>query len=144
MSHKISIIGHVGQDAVKRFTPTGLPVSNFTVASNRRRQSKDENGKPVEVTTWFRCAAWNGLADVVAEHVTKGRLVHIEGVLAPEPRIWTDNSGKARCGYEVSIREFEFLDRKPEPAAGDMLNALVERDSDGQPVGIAADDDIPF
>jgi len=138
MSHKISIIGHVGQDAVKRFTPTGLGVANFTVASNRRRQDK------TEVTTWFRCAAWNGLADVVAEHVTKGRLVHIEGVLAPEPRIWTDNSGKARCGYEVSIREFEFLDRKPEPAAGDMLNALVERDSDGLPAGIAADDDIPF
>ena len=49
---KILVIGHVGQDAVLRYTPSGKPVSNFSVAVNERWT--DGDSKKQEKTEWFR------------------------------------------------------------------------------------------
>ena len=133
--HSVEIIGNLGSDAVKRFTPTGLPVANFSIASNRTRQ----NGE--EVTTWFRVAAWGKLADVMAEYAKKGRLMYIRGVLAPQCRVWTDTEGNSRAGYEVSVREFKFLDKRTHEA-GDELAGLIEYDSDGLPIGVPVEEDL--
>jgi single-strand DNA-binding protein len=107
MLAELTVIGYLGADPEMRYTPDGTPVTNFSVAATRKWNNAD--GSKGEETTWFRCAAWRRTAEVVNEYLKKGRLVYLKGTLAPEIRVWTDNSGNPRASYEVTVREIKFL-----------------------------------
>ena len=122
MYQKIIIIGNLGQDPEMRYTPDGTPVTNFSVATNRRWTNAD--GSPGEETIWFRVSAWKRLAETCNQYLQKGRQVFIEGQLKPDPatggpRIWTGNDGVARASFEVTAFRVLFLGGRGEapPAA---------------------------
>lgn len=69
--NKLILLGHVGADADMRFTAAGKPVANFSVAVNE--SFKNSDGDSVERVEWFRCVAWNGLAEIRGQYVTRGR-----------------------------------------------------------------------
>ena len=126
MFQKVTIVGNLGSDPEMRYTPSGVPVTNFSVATNRRWS--DGEGNPQEETTWFRVSAWRGLAETCNQYLSKGRQVFVEGRLVPDrdtggPRVWTGNDGVARAQYEVSALTVQFLGgraEREEPVAPEM------------------------
>jgi single-strand DNA-binding protein len=95
-----------------RYTPSGVPVTNFSVAVNRRWTNSD--GTDGEEVTWYRVTAWRRLAEVCNEYLTKGRQVLVEGRLIPDPetggpRVWTGKDGVARASFEVTASQVRFL-----------------------------------
>jgi single-strand DNA-binding protein len=136
MFHRVTLIGHVGQEPQMRYTPDGTPVTNFSVAT-KTAISKDRtpeapsgwvesyNGRNWELTTWWRVTCWRGLAETVNQYVQKGMVVFVEGEVSGEaangsqnPRVWTGNDGVARASYEVTARNVKFLSRVGETTSG--------------------------
>lgn len=120
MYHKILIVGNLGRDPEMRYTPDGTPVTNFSVATNRKWTNPD--GSQGEETVWFRITAWRKLAETCNQYLQKGRQVFIEGRMQPDkntggPRIWTGNDGVARAQYEVTAETVRFLGGRGEAAA---------------------------
>lgn len=126
MYQKLTIVGNLGQDPEMRYTPDGTPVTNFSIATNRRWTSAD--GSQGEETVWFRVTAWRRMAEVCNEYLEKGRQVLVEGRLRPDPqtggpRVWTDRNGNPRASFEVTAQTVKFLGRGvggPAPGAADM------------------------
>ncbi len=136
MFHRVTIIGRVGQDPQMRYTPDGVPVTNFNVATTQTI-SKDQrpeppngwkesyNGRNWELTTWWRVTCWRGLAETVNAYLSKGRQVYVEGEVSGDavdgtqnPRVWTGNDGVARASYEITARTVKFLGGREEAGAG--------------------------
>lgn len=105
MYQQVVIVGNLGSDPEMRFTPSGIPVTSFSVAVNRRWT--DSNGEPREKTTWFRVTAWRKLAELCNQYLSKGRLVLVEGEV--EASAWTDNEGNPRATLELTARNVRFL-----------------------------------
>jgi len=109
---KVIIIGNLGRDPELRYTPQGVPVVNFSVATNERWT--DQEGQQQDRTTWFRVTAWRKTAENCAQYLTKGRSVLVEGALNPDPqtggpRVWTGNDGVPRASYEMRALRVKFL-----------------------------------
>ncbi len=142
MYHKIIIIGNLGGDPQMRYTQTGVPVTSFSVASNRRWTNQD--GSQGEETIWFRISAWRNLAETCNKYLSKGRQVYIEGRLNPDPqtggpRLWTGNDGQTRASFEVTALEVKFLGGRGDTGgfAGEPGVAAPEE-------GDITEDEIPF
>ena len=124
MYQSIEIVGYLGRDPEMRYSPTGTPVTHFSVASNRR-WSTDE-GEASEETTWFRVTAWRALAENCNAYLTKGRQVFVEGRLQPDaetggPRIWVGDDGIPRAQFEVTANRVIFLGKGDGERPGDVL-----------------------
>jgi len=112
MYQKLIIVGNLGGDPEMRYTPDGTPVTNFSVATNRKWNNPD--GSQGEETIWFRVTAWRKLAETCNQYLSKGRQVFVEGRLTPDkatggPRVWTGNDGKPRASYEMTADTVKFL-----------------------------------
>ncbi|GEM_PF-165637 len=112
MYQRIQIIGHVGRDPEMRYTPSGQPVTSFSVATNRKWTGSD--GQQKEETTWFKVSAWNKLAETCNQYVTKGLLIMCEGRLPTQINIWTDQTGSPRASYEMTADTVKFLGSRGE------------------------------
>lgn len=134
--NKITIVGNLGHDPELRYTPQGIPVCNFSVATNERW--RDSGGELQERTTWFRVTAWRRHAELANQYLKKGSQVYVEGRLSL--REYTGRDGVVRTSLEVTVSDIQFLDRKP-----------TEVDQGGPEPGLTetlppspADDDVPF
>lgn len=122
MYQRLTIVGNLGQDPEMRYTRDGTPVTNFSVATNRRWTNTD--GSQGEETVWFRVTVWRRMAEVCNEYLEKGRQVLVEGRLNPDPetggpRVWTGRDGQARASFEVTAQAVKFLGRgTTAPGAG--------------------------
>ena len=133
------LVGHLGGDPEMRFTAAGVPVTNFSLATNR--SWKDGDGEKQEETTWWRISAWRGLAELCNQYLSKGRQVYVEGRMNSEngnPRVWIGSDGEARASYEVTAQNIRFLGGKGQGgSAGVPESAPGESKEDDS-------DDIPF
>jgi single-strand DNA-binding protein len=123
---KILIIGHVGQDAVLRYTPTGKPVGNCSVAVNERWT--DANGKKQEKTEWFRVEVWDKFAETITPFLKQGREVYVEGI--PSADAWNDKGdgsahGQIRIRAQV-VRLLGAKEKEEEPLPIDEEAAVAE------------------
>ena len=112
MYQKVTIVGNLGNDPEMRYTPSGVPVTRFSCATNRRWTSAE--GESREETVWFRVSAWRGLAETCNQYLSKGRQVLVEGRMVPDketggPRVWTGNDGVGRASYELNALTVRFL-----------------------------------
>ena len=82
--NKVMIIGYVGRKPEMRYTPSGRPVTSFSVATTRGWVAPD--GKQREETDWFNVVSWGNLAEVCKQHLTKDERVYVEGRL--QTRVW--------------------------------------------------------
>ncbi len=106
MYQQITLVGNLGNDPELRHLPSGDPVTNFSVATNRYWTGGD--GQRQEKTVWFEVAAWQRLAETCCQYLTKGQRVLVVGEL-DEPDVWTDDSGNARASLKVRARNVRFL-----------------------------------
>ncbi len=130
--NKVMIIGNLGRDPEMRFTPSGRPVTSFTVATSRTWNSPD--GERHEETEWFNVVAWGKLAETCKQYLVKGQQVYVEGRL--QTRRWEDQEGRKHFSTEIVADRMLMLgDRKP--AHG----------PEGAPLGgetFADEDEFPF
>ena len=140
MYQKVIIVGNLGGDPEMRYTPSGTPVTNFSVATNRRWTN--QQGEQQEETAWFRVSCWNRLAETTNQYLSKGRQVLVEGTLQPDsetggPRVWPGNDGVSRASFEVRAFSVKFLGGTQDRGA-----APFEAE---EPSGAELDEeDIPF
>ena len=134
--NKVMIIGNVGRDPEMRYTPSGAPVTTFSVATSFRWNSKE--GEPREETEWFTVVAWNRLAEQCSQYLTKGRKVYIEGRL--RTRSWEGQDGQKHYRTEVIASTMLMLDSRQDgrPRAGGGTGDPFSGEDDLSP------DDIPF
>ncbi len=115
------IIGHLGRDPEMRYTPSGKPVTTFSVATSRTWHSAD--GERHEDTEWFNVVAWGGLAEICNQHLHKGMQVYVEGRL--QTRRWEDAEGNKHFTTELVAKEMIMLGEKK-----DTLRTSFEQDEE--------------
>jgi single-strand DNA-binding protein len=75
---KVIVLGHLGRDAETNFTPSGVAVTKFSVATSRRwKDSRSDEWK--EETDWHNIVLWR--SENLANYLTKGKQVYVEGRL---------------------------------------------------------------
>ena len=121
--NKVMIIGNLGRDPEMRYTPSGRPVTTFSVATSRTWNTSDGE-KRVE-TEWFNVVAWSSLAEICKQYLTKGQQVYIEGRL--QTRHWDDPEGNKHTSVEIVANEMIILGDRRE--AGETAESeTVEED----------------
>lgn len=113
--NKVMIIGHLGRDPEMRYTPSGRPVTSFSLATSRNWTTAD--GERRSETEWFNIVAWGSLAEICHQYLKKGKQVYIEGRL--QTRRWEDEEGNKRSSVELVAREMIMLGERPEKADGE-------------------------
>jgi len=96
--NKVILIGNVGRDPEIRYTQSGEPIANFTLATNE--VWNDKSGQKQERTEWHRVEVFGKTAQVVRDYCTKGKQVYLEGSIRYDE--WTDKDGNKK--YMTKIR----------------------------------------
>jgi single-strand DNA-binding protein len=107
--NKMSVIGFLGTDPEMRYTPNGNPVTSFRIATSRSYTSSD--GERHEETEWFTVVAWNQLAELCNQYLSKGRRAYVDGRL--HSNSWQGQDGQTRFSNEIVAERVLFLDRAP-------------------------------
>jgi single-strand DNA-binding protein len=126
--NKVLIIGHLGQDPEIRYTPSGLPVVNFSLATDEA--FLDREGTRQERTSWHRIVAVGKLALVCNEYLKKGRHVFIEGRLHYSE--WESNlDGRKQHRTEIVASRVQFLGPSVQkPDTSEMDSPALPSDAD--------------
>src|SRR6202045_4969479 len=100
--NKVILVGNVGKDPEVRYSQSGTPVANFSLATNER--FKDRNDAWQDRTEWHKIVAWHRLAEIVGEYVAKGSKVYVEGKL--QTTSWEDRqSGERKYRTQIVARD---------------------------------------
>ena len=122
--NKVMIIGNLGRDPEMRYTPSGRPVTTFSVATSRAWNTS-EGEKHVE-TEWFNVVAWSNLAEICKQYLTKGQQVYIEGRL--QTRHWDDQEGNKHTSVEIVANEMIILGERREASETGSDSESVEEE----------------
>ena len=106
--NKIIIIGNLGRDPEMRYSPSGNPMTSFSIASNHRYTTA--SGERREETEWFNCTAFRQLADLCNQYLTRGQQVYIEGRL--RSRQYERRDGSPGFSLDVTVLEMQMLGRR--------------------------------
>ncbi len=117
--NKVILIGRLGRDPEMRYTPSGKPVTSFSVATTRSWVNAD--GERREETEWFNVVAWGNLAEICKQCLSKGQQVYIEGRL--QTRGWEDEAGNKHYRTEVVANEMIALGERREAQAPKQAKA---------------------
>jgi single-strand DNA-binding protein len=112
--NRVMIIGNLGRDPEMRYTPSGRPVTTFSVATSRSWNTAD--GERRVETEWFNVVAWSSLAEICKQYLTKGQQVYIEGRL--QTRQWDDSDGNKHTSVEIVANEMIILGDRRENNEG--------------------------
>ena len=119
---KAMIIGNLGRDPEMRYTPSGRPVTEFSVAVNQSTKNQ-QTGEWVEATDWFRVTVWGDRAERTAEQFRKGNRVFVEGRF--RTREYEARDGQKRISLEITADNVVSLEARArdEDGAGGSFNA---------------------
>ena len=129
--NNLTIIGNCTRDPEHRTTPSGKTVTNFTVAVNRRGKKDNQNNQPE--ADFFRVTAWDNLAKLCGQYLSKGRKVAVVGPVSLHT--YTTQDGRSGASLEVTANEVEFLSPKGESQGEqvDPQTGYTRVDPDGLP-----------
>jgi len=106
--NKVLIMGNLTRDPELKQTPNNQSVAQIGIAMNRK--FKDRDGNMREEVTFVDCEAWGRTAEVMAQYLSKGKPVFVEGRLKLDQ--WQDKEGNNRSKLKVVIESFQFIDSK--------------------------------
>ena len=137
--NKAILIGNLGKDPEVRYTPSGLGVANFNIATSESWTNKE--GAKETRTEWHRIVAFGKLAEICGEYLSKGKQVYIEGRI--QTRDWEDQNGVKRYTTEIVASQMLMLGARD---SGDSARnqGPPAKDFQGPPGPGFEDDDIPF
>lgn len=123
MYSQFTVVGRLGQAPEMRYTPSGIPVTNFSVAVNR--SWTDGEGQQQQETSWFKVTCWRKQAEICSQYLKKGSQVLVEGAnMAVEA--WTDSENNAQASMVLTPRRVVFLSPKGEDVEATADEALWE------------------
>ena len=120
--NKVMIIGQIGHDPDMRYTPSGKPVTSFSVTVTRNWVTAE--GERREATEWFNVVAWGNLAEICNQYLRNGRRVYVEGHL--QTRSWEDQTGQKHFRTELVANEMIMLDGRPGSSEVDYASSDEE------------------
>jgi single-strand DNA-binding protein len=139
--NRVTLVGRLTRDPELRHLPSGSPVLQMGLAVNGRQ--KDEGGNWIDKPNFFDIKVFGNQAEMLAQHLSKGRRVGIDGRL--DWSSWEAQDGSKRSKVEIVAFTVQFLDSRSEGGgereyvpAGDIA---ADRSDFGPS---SADDDIPF
>lgn len=148
--NKIILGGRVTSDVELRTTPSGVSVTSFKVAVNRRGAVKPGEEQKSD---FFSCVAWRNTAEFFVQYFRKGSAVCVIGSI--ENNNWTDEQGVTHHGNRVTADEIYFVDSKSDkagsmltiptkPAPGVYANPAADQMTSGAYEQLNTDDELPF
>ena len=115
MINKVILVGNLGRDPEVRSTTSGMPVANFSIATNRRW--KDRDGNRQEQTEWHQVVCFGRQAEIAGQYLQRGRQIYVEGRL--QTRSWDDQqSGEKRYRTEIVCENFQMLGQRGDGGGG--------------------------
>lgn len=144
MLNRVILIGRLTRDPELRYTANGIGVCTFSIAVNRP-YTNQAGERPAD---FIDIVVWRQLAENVANYMTKGRLVAVEGRI--QTRTYENQEGQKRKAVEVVADTVKFLDKAPgtgtprRPQDNDGWGSLGKEVDPGGVDNIAEDDEIPF
>lgn len=106
--NRVQLIGNLTRDPELRYTPNGTAVCSFSIATNRNWTT--DTGEKKEDAEFHRIVAWNKLAELCSQFLTKGRKVYVEGRLST--RSWSAQDGTQKQTTEIIISDMILLDSR--------------------------------
>jgi len=103
--NQVILLGNLTRDVELRHTPSNQAVANIGLAMNRQYQTRE--GERREEVTFVDCEAWGRQAEVMAQYLSKGRPVFIQGRLKLDT--WQDQQGQNRSKLKVVVENFQFV-----------------------------------
>lgn len=142
--NKVILIGRLGKDPDMRYTPSGMAVSSFSLATNHNQ--KDADGNWQEVTEWHNVKTFGRQAEFTGEYLKKGRQVFVEGRL--QTSSWEDQNGQKKYRTEIIASDIQLLGSRTD---GDNVStAKPQKETKSQPADDEPseppleEDDLPF
>ena len=135
--NKVQLIGNLGKDPELKYTPSGVAVATFSIATSE--SWKDQEGNQQEKTEWHNIVAWRKLAEICGEYLKKGKKVYLEGKL--QTRNY-EKDGIKRYVTEIVADQLIMLD-----GGGAGKSNSGSSASESAPISAAdspKDDDLPF
>lgn len=150
--NKVILMGRITRDIETRFLPSNTAVVNIGIAVNRKWRDK-QSGEQREEVTFVDCEAFGRTAEVMAEHLHKGRPVFIEGRLKFDQ--FQDRDGNNRSKLKVIVEQFQFIDggdrddnnrqqREPQRSRREEPEPTTRGRTEPDDHVPLDDDDIPF
>jgi single-strand DNA-binding protein len=157
--NKVILLGRLGKDAETKFTPSGISISKFSLATNRNTKDQ-QSGEWKELTDWHNIVVWR--TEHVANFLLKGKQIYLEGRL--ETRSYEDKEGQKKYFTEVICNAQDVVllgggpgrGDAPSESSGDLADRPVSMPRSAQPRPQApaappedfsqgiTDDDVPF
>jgi single-strand DNA-binding protein len=134
MYNKAFLIGNLTKDPELRYTPSGIPVTRFSIAVNRPTAKSSKT--PASEVDFINIVAWRRLAEICGEYLKKGRPVFIEGRL--QIRSYEKN-GEQKVISEVVADGMQMLGKRE-----DSAKAAEAPTAEAGPKAPSSDEEIPF
>lgn len=142
--NKVILIGNVGRDPEIRYTQSGEPIANFSLATSE--SWNDKSGQKQERTEWHRVEVFGKTAQVVRDYVTKGKPLYIEGSIVYQE--YTDKDGIKRNTTRIRVSGFNsrlvLLGSRGDSGRAGAPASSSSSDQGPAEDFQAADDDVPF
>jgi len=132
MLNRVVLIGRLATDPELKYTPSGIAVTTFLLAVDRRPNAQGERE-----ADFVPIVAWRQSAEFAANYLTKGRLVGVDGRL--QIRSWVAQDGTRRKSAEVVAENLKSLDRPKEKTETEAAAAAPEVAEEATPVAAGAD-----
>lgn len=132
--NRVVLIGRLTKEPELRYTPSGVAVTNFTLAVERNFK----NAQGEKETDFINCVVYKALAELVANYLSKGKLASVDGRL--QIRTYNDKDGQKHWVTEIIGENVQFLSPKGENE--ERVSTNPSASSFGHEVSL--DDDIPF
>jgi single-strand DNA-binding protein len=136
--NKVQLIGNLGKDPELKYTPSGVAVATFSIATSE--SWKDQDGNQQEKTEWHNIVAWRKLAEICGEYLKKGKKVYLEGKL--QTRNY-EKDGVKRYVTEIVADQLIMLDGGGGSGAGRSSSGSAAESAPAH-ADVPKDDDLPF
>ena len=106
--NKVTLVGRLGRDPELKYTQSGTPVANLSLATDE--SYTDREGNRQQQTEWHKVVVWNKQAENASNYLSKGSLVLVEGKL--QTKKWQDQQGQNRYATEIRAQNVVFMENK--------------------------------
>ena len=144
--NKVILVGNLGKDPEVKYTASGIPVARFSLATSER--FKDQSGEYQERTEWHTIVAWQRLAEIVGEFMSKGSKVYVEGRL--QTSSWEDRqSREKKYRTEIVASDLVLLGSREkgngfQPPRSDQAAKSTSACAAGAAAAEVLDENVPF
>ena len=136
MINSVALTGRLTKNPELRYTQSGKPVANFTLAVERN--FKDQNGE--KLTDFINCVIWDKQAEALANYTKKGSLIGVVGEI--NTRSYENNNGERVFVTEVRVNNFTFLESKKNEQSA-QSDPFANNQSNN-PADNITNNDLPF